>query len=221
MKKIVYLFTLVLLFACETDSYETGQGKYSLMQADLCELSVNDLQQATSFSTDDGSTYTLRTPYQAEWIATADTTYRTMIYYNKVTETSADIMGITIIPTLQPIEHWRFKKQPQDPLGFESAWLAKSGKYLNIGLLMKTAYVNDQEEPHTIGLAQDTILSYPDGQRTAYYRLLHSQNGIPEYYTNRRFISILLPTKKQLDTICFCMNTYDGLLEKTFVVRTK
>lgn len=210
-----YLVTL-LLFSCETDSYEKGEGQYSLMQADFCQLAVNGQKQATQFTTDDGDTYQLVPPLTAKWIETADTTYRTVIYYNKVASAQAEIVSLGVIPTLHPIAHWRVKNQPQDPIGFESAWLARNGKYLNVGLLMKTGRIDDEELPHTIGLVQDTLLVQPDGKRTAYYRFLHSQNGIPEYYTNRRYISIQLPGECP-DTIHFSLQTYDGLLEKTFI----
>ena len=218
-RPVVYTILLCLPFfaSCETDSYEKGEGKYSLMQADLCELTVNNQKQATTFVTDDGSSYTFKTPYTAKWIETADTTYRTLIYYNKVDASQAEPLGIGVIPTLFPVEHWRFKEIKQDPIDLESAWMAKSGKYLNLGVLMKTGRIDDEELPHTIGLAQDTVLLHPDGKRTAFYRFLHSQNGIPEYYTNRRYISILLPDKQRPDTICLTIQTYQGTLERVFV----
>ena len=132
MKKLFY-FTF-LLFACETENYETGQGQYSLMQADLCELTINSQQQGTSFVTDDGDAYTAKAPYTATWIATADTTYRTLIYYNKVDNSQAEVIKASAVPTLIPREHWRLKDLQQDPLNIESAWLSKSGKYLNLVL---------------------------------------------------------------------------------------
>jgi hypothetical protein len=102
-------------------------------------------------------------------------------------------------------------------LDIESAWLLKSGKYLNMGLLLKTGRIDDEEAAHTIGLAQDTLITHPDGHRTAYYRFLHDQNGSPEYYTNRRYVSILLPTEQRPDTIRLHVQTYSGLLERVFV----
>jgi len=216
--RYLWLILTMALFSCSTDSYEKGEGKYSLMQADFCELAVNGEKQACSFTTDDGDTYQFAAPFTAKWIETADTTYRTVIYYNKVSATHAEAVSVGTLVTLHPIEHWRFKEQPQDPVGFESAWLAKSGKYLNLGLLMKTGRISDEELPHNIGLAQDTVRTYPDGRRAASYRLLHSQNGIPQYYTNRRYVSILLPAARP-DTIHLSVQTYEGVTERTFVAR--
>ena len=43
------------------------------------------------------------------------------------------------------------------------------------------------------------------------------QNDIPEYYTNRRFVSILLPSEQRPDTIRLQIETYNGPLERIFV----
>lgn len=205
-----------LMYSCETDSYETGEGEYSLMRGDLCDLSVNSLRQATAFVTDDGDSYQLDVPYAAKWIQTPDSTYRTLIYYNKVSAGVAQLVNIGTVVTLGPIPHWRMENQTQDPMGLESAWISKNGKYLNLGLLMKTGRISDEELPHNIAVVQDTLCVRDDGKCSAYYRFLHSQNGIPEYYTNRRFVSILLPDEKP-DTIYFNMMTYDGVLTRVFV----
>ena len=215
-KSLSFCFLTLFLVSCETDSYEKGEGKYSLLQADFADLVVNAEKRGVSFLTDEGNSYQLTTPVTAKWIETADTTYRTIIYYNKVSATQAEPVSVGTVVTLHPIAHWRFKELPQDPIGIESAWLAESGKYLNMGLLLKTGRVNDEELPHTIGLAQDTVIVNPDQKRTAYYRFLHSQNDIPEYYTNRRYVSIILP-RPVPDTIRLSLQTYDGLLERTFV----
>ena len=217
MKNYILPFCLFafLLFACETDSYEKGQGKYSLMLADMGEITINGEKQAVAFTTDDGDSYTLTSPVTGQWIQTADTTYRAIIYYNKVENGQAEYMGLTSVPTMIPVEHWRIKEQPQDPVSFESAWLAKSKKYINLGLLFKSGYVDDALGMHIIGVTQDTILVNADQTRTAYYRFLHSQNGMPEYFTNRHYVSILLPEELP-DTACVTIVTYSGIVERRF-----
>ena len=218
MKRILpfYLFTL-LLFSCVTDSYEKGQGQYSLMQADMGEVTIDAEKQAVAFTTDDGDSYMLTSPVTAQWIQTADTTYRAIIFYNKVEKGQAESMGMSSVPTLIPQEHWRYKEQPQDPVGFESAWLAKNKKYLNLGLLFKSGYVDDTMGRHLISLAQDTILVNADQTRTVYYRFLHGQNDTPEYFTNRHYISILLPEERP-DTVRLTITTYDGVIQHAFAL---
>jgi len=211
----VLMFPVFLFYSCETDSYEKGEGPYSLMQADFCQLNINSKKEGASFTTDEGVTYQLSPVVTAKWIETPDTNYRSLIYFNELSKTTAKPMAVSSVVTLHPVPHWHFKEQPQDPIGFESAWLSKNGLYLNVGLLVKTGRVNDEELPHNIGLAQDTVLVHADNKSKAFYRLLHSQNDIPEYYTNRRYISIALPQPRP-DTICLSLQTYDGILEKVF-----
>ena len=220
MKKTVLYAALwlPLLFACETQSYEKGQGKYSLMQTDMCELTVNSEKQAVSFTTDDGDSYMLASPATAQWIETADTTYRTIIYYNKVEKGNAELMGLSLVPTMIPKAHWQFKKLPQDPVGLESAWLARSKKYINLGLLLKSGFVDDAMGRHLISVAQDTILVNADQTRTVYYRFLHDRNDTPEYFTNRHYVSILLPQELP-DTASFSVVTYTGTVERRFALK--
>ena len=68
-----------------------------------------------------------------------------------------------------------------------------------------------------MALCQDTVLVNADLTRTAYYRLLHSQGDAPEYYTNRRYVSILLPQDRP-DSVRLSIHTYGGTLEKLFAL---
>ncbi len=215
MKKAIcfIIFSISFLVGCETESYDTGQGKYSLMQADFVELSVDAQKQATSFTTDEGEQYKLTVPTTASWIQRPDTTYRAIMYYNKVGEGKAETVTMGSMGVLFPKEHWRFKTQPQDPLGVESIWLTKNGKYINLGLLIKNGRKDDEEGTHAIAMSCDTILVNADKSRTAYYRLLHDQGDAPEYYTNRRYVSILLPSDRP-DSINLSIQTYEGVLRK-------
>jgi hypothetical protein len=86
-----------------------------------------------------------------------------------------------------------------------------------MGLLLKNGRVEDSEGVHAMALCRDTVLVNPDQTRTAYYRLLHSQGDAPEYYTNRRYISILLPQDRP-DSVRLSIRTYNGTLEKQFAL---
>ncbi len=217
----VLLYTAVLwlslLVSCTTDSYDKGQGKYSLMQAELVDLSVNSEKEVTAFVLDDGNSFILTSPATASWITTADTTYRAILYYNKVTEKTAEVVSLGVVPTLRAVHHWRVEQQPDDPIGMESAWLSKNKKYINLALLLKTGQADDNDGTQTVGLVQDTIRVNDDQTHTAVFRLLHDQCGVPQYYTSRRFVSILLPDTVQLDTIRLTIPTYDGQLERVFL----
>lgn len=208
---------LLLVVACETDNYNKGQGKYSLMQAELVDLTINSEKEATAFLLDDGTRFTLSPAATAKWIETADTTYRAVLYFNLLSEGMAEPVSLGAVPTLRAVRHWKLDEQPDDPIGVESAWLSKNGKYLNLGLLLKTGQQDGNDGTQTIGLAQDTIRLNADQTHTAVFRLLHDQGGVPQYYTSRRFVSILLPDTVQLDTIRLAIPTYEGKLERVFL----
>lgn len=215
--KLFLGIAILLLASCETDSYDKGEGKYSQMQGDFSELTVNSEKQGVSFLTDEGEHYTLSAPLTSSWIQRPDTVYRAIVYFNKIAQGQAEAVAVGQMGVLHPIEHWRFKEQPQDPLGVESLWLTRSGKYINMGLLLKNGHVDDSEGVHALALSCDTVLLNPDQTRTAYYRLLHSQGDAPEYYTNRRYVSILLPQDRP-DSVRLYINTYSGTLEKLFAL---
>lgn len=219
-KNVLYIIlsVLPLCLSCETDSYEKGQGKYSLMQTDLADVTVDSGKHAIAFTTDDGDSYSLTSPTTVQWMQTADTTYRAIIYYNKVKSDQAEPLGMTSVPTMIPKEHWRFKNLTQDPVGFESAWLAKSRKYINLALLFKSGYIEDTMGRHLISVAQDTVLVNADHTRTAYYRFLHEQDDTPEYFTNRYYVSILLPQESP-DTVNLSIVTYTGTIERRFALK--
>jgi 16S rRNA A1518/A1519 N6-dimethyltransferase RsmA/KsgA/DIM1 with predicted DNA glycosylase/AP lyase activity len=84
MKHLLPLYlSVLLLFSCTTDSYDKGEGRYSLLQADFAELTINSEKQGVSFLTDEGEQYQIATPLSASWIETADTVYRAYLYYKK------------------------------------------------------------------------------------------------------------------------------------------
>ena len=64
-------------------------------------------------------------------------------------------------------------------------------------------------------MACDEVRVNADHTRTAYYRLLHDQGDAPEYYTNRRYVSILLPEDRP-DSVRLTVNTYEGTILAKF-----
>ena len=95
---ITHFSFLTIHFSCTQDSYDKGEGKYSLMRGDFIEAKVDGNKQIISMTTDDGVLLPLEKPYSAKWITTGDTIYRCMLYYNKVEKSSgqsvAEIISI-------------------------------------------------------------------------------------------------------------------------------
>ena len=64
----------------------------------------------------------------------------------------------------------------------------------------------------------DDVRRNADHTRTACYRLLHDQGGAPEYYSNRRYVSIRVPDDRP-DSVHLIIQTYNGVVEKRFALR--
>ena len=103
------LLWLSVFTACTTDAYDKGEGKYSLMQAELVDLTINSQKEATNFLTDDGNRYTLTPSVSASWIQKADTTYRAVLYFNILSDATAEAVSLGTVPTLRAREHWKLE----------------------------------------------------------------------------------------------------------------
>lgn len=208
-----------ILSSCSQDAYEKGEGEYSLMRGDFAEASVNSNKQIVSIMTDDGDQLPLKEGYKAKWIATADTTYRCILYYNKVKDASgkqqADIISIGQVPCPRIVPFSEFEKELKtDPIKFESIWLSRMGKYLNMSLLLMTGYTDDTTAVHKLSFVSDTLVTHPDSKRTLHFCLHHDQNGVPEYYTTQAYVSLLVDSI-HADSVRFTVNTYNGPVVKT------
>ena len=193
MNKLLHFFVIAwLISSCTTDSYEKGDGKYSLMQGDFVEAKVNAQRQIVSFSTDDGDEFDLSEPYTDKWIKTADTLYRCMLYYNKVENKKAELVSIGEVPCPRILTLAELKKDLRtDPVKFESMWLSKSGKYLNLYLQLKTGVTDDTTAVQQLAFISDTLIVNPDQTTIRHITLHHDQNKVPEYYSTKAYVSLL------------------------------
>ncbi|MBP5337699.1 MAG: hypothetical protein J6Z14_00125 [Prevotella sp.] len=209
------LFFLLVANACTQDAYDKGEGAYSLMQADLCLAYTNSEGMVDHFVTDGGETHRLKTPMNGGWMSTPDSVYRAALYYTKASDgsgTTINRMGRVGVMTPKFIDDMK-----TDPLGFESAWISKSGVFLNLGLNVKTGSTTDEDAIQTLGCHIDSLMAYPDSTHAVRLLLYHDQGKVPQYYTQRAFFSISIKNLLA-DTIYLVINTYDGLIERAFEV---
>ena len=220
MNKLLHFFVIAwLISSCTTDSYEKGDGKYSLMQGDFVEAKVNAQRQIVSFSTDDGDEFDLSEPYTDKWIKTPDTLYRCMIYYNKVENKKAELVSIGEVPCPRILTLAEFKKDLRtDPVKFESMWLSKSGKYLNLYLQLKTGVTDDTTAIQQLAFISDTLIVNPNQTTIRHITLHHDQNKVPEYYSTKAYVS-LLTDSIAADSVRISINTYTGLVSKYLRIR--
>ncbi len=206
------LFTLLLFYlltSCTQDAYEKGEGKYSLMRGDFAEATVNSSKQVTTIVTDDGDELPLTTPYTGKWITKADTIYRCMLYYNKV-DNKAEVlsMGQVPCPAVLPLEKLK-KPLVTDPVKFVSSWMSRTGKYLNLRILLMTGTTDDTSAVQNLAIVSDTLITHPDHQQIRHLILYHDQSDVPQYYSTQVYLSI--PVEKiDADSVRISINTYDG-----------
>lgn len=195
--------------ACTRDYYDKGEGELSYMRGDFAEAYVNSSRQVTKIVTDDGDDLTLTAPFLAKWVEEPDTTYRCRLYYNKV-ENKAEVLSISEVPCLAVYPLSEFEVPlVTDPVTFQSTWMSKNGRYLNIGLLIKSGVTNDTTAIQSIGLVSDTIIAHPDNKKIRHIIMHHDQANVPEYYSTQIYVSV--PTEIiDADSVRISINSYDG-----------
>lgn len=215
--------SLLLLFsACTTDSYEKGEGPYSLLRADYAEVHVNSAKQADYFVTDDGIQLAAVPSFSTSWMTKADTTYRSLLYYNKVepaAQPSAEVVSavqVPVVPVMSALD--KAAPLPMDPVKFESAWLSKSGRYLNLSLYVMTGQPASEDNKHLFAVVDEAFVTNADDTKTLFVRLLHSQGGMPEYYSEQVRMSIPVAAIAA-DSVVLRLNSYSGMVVKRFSLR--
>ena len=217
------MFALLFLGACESENYETGDGKYSYLRADFVEAYAKEAKMFETAVTDDGDELVFQEPLSCSWATTPDSIYRALIYYNvgkkndpkSVAGISASQVLVLRLPKELP------EKTPGDPLKVESAWLSANGKYFNLGLYVMVGKTEEEDLKQSLGIVRDTIVALDDGTKLHQLRLLHAQNGVPENYSTKIYASIPLDYFSPGDIVHIDINTYDGPVERTFQVGNK
>ena len=219
IRRIWYVICLVLITyhlslitsSCTQDAYEKGEGELSTVVAEMADGYTSSDKKVTRFITDDGEQFTVSNPFSSEMMPKADTVYRAIFYYAKDGE-KAEVKGLNKVAVFSPHQ---IDSMKTDPVKFESAWMGKSKKYLNLSIYLMQGYTTDKETVHKIGCRRDTLYQNADSTKTLHLTFYHDQAGVPEYYSQRVYISIPLPTTG-VDTVWMDVNTYDGLVRKRF-----
>ena len=212
MRNILLSMALIAAAACETDSYDTGTGKYSYTRADFVEAHTDGKCIIKDVETDDGIRLSLYPEAAPKWTNRPDTVYRALMYYNDKGGGSVEPISISPVPVLTPRPEHEFEDRHTDPVRIESIWLSKSGKYINIGLYLKNGTTDSGSERHTLGMMRETTTVNDDLTRTARLRLYHDQGGVPEYYSSRYYVSIPCDGI-DTDSVTISINTYEGMSE--------
>ena len=201
------------------DTYNQGDGEYSYLTSDFAMLHTNSDAKAVAFTTDDDRDLTFTKPVEIEGLK-ADTTYRALVYYDDKGTSTATFKNASPVYVSIPQQPSAGSILKHDPITWNSTWLSKNGKYINLGLKLKVGVTDDsQNKMHILG----TILKKEDsvsGNNKYTLTLYHDQNGVPEYYSSTAYISI--PIDREIfqtgDVIDINIYTYDGLKTKSIIV---
>lgn len=228
MNRISFACAALLAIAvssCTSDAYEKGDGEYSVMEAQMAEIHVDSTLQADFFVTDDGEELAVANPFKTGWMTTPDSTYRAMAYFSRNNDGKeaqgargsvrllAHVNGLNRVGVAVPR---KIKEMKTDPVHFESMWLSANGKYLNLGLYLLLGSTDDEEAIQKLGCLNDTLVANADGTTTQHLTLYHDQGGVPEYYSQRTFVSIPLDAIRA-DFIALTIRTYSGGTERKII----
>ena len=175
------------------------------MTAQFAEAHVNSDKRVDYVDTDEGEHLMLSQSASARFITKADTTYRVSFYY-KMMEGKAEPLSMGRVTVFSPQV---IKAMKTDPVRMESMWIGRSKKYLNMSFYVMTGTTGDDDVKQTLGCRRDGVTKNADGTQTLRLTLYHDQGGVPEYYSQRVYVSIPIQGIK-VDSISLQVNTYDG-----------
>lgn len=222
------LLAVLLAFvssSCTSDAYEKGDGEYSTMEAEMAELHLDGNLEADFFVTDRGEEFAVANPFKSGWMNTPDSTYRVVTYFSRnnsgaeaaspqvTVRALAEVKGLNRVGVAVPK---KINDMKTDPVRFESLWLSPTGKYLNLSIYLLLGSTDDEEAIQRLGCLDDTLVVNADGTTTQHLTLYHDQGGVPEYYSQRSYVSIPLSGIKA-DFIILTIHTYDGGTERKII----
>lgn len=218
---IIFVTALLMLSACKNDSYESGDGQYSYLQADFVEANTSASKELVSARTDDGDMLLFSPHVFKEWASTPDSVYRSLLYYNKVSDDrTTEVYSIVQIPVVKIHKLKGTDEISTDPLFLKSAWISKNRKYLNLYFGIKTGVEDGNDNIQTLSVVYAPDVNNSNDSRNPYIKVVHKQNGVPEYYTSYGYISVPLNDFALGTTIHLSVNTYDkGWITKDLVIK--
>lgn len=219
------LLALPLCMACSNDPYSTGDGALSYMRADFVEAQTDASANVCSAVTDDGVSLSLSPKLKTNWTSVADTTYRALLYYSVADgvegQSAVKAIALTSVAVPTPVDaESRRLDFPTDPVTVSSMWLSKNLRYINIDLSLKIGEKDGKLDAQTLGVAYQGREKHDDGTSTHRLAVVHSQNGVPQYYSYETYMSVPLYRMPHEvapgDEVEIEVNTYGGKLTRTF-----
>ena len=223
LKTTFHIIALVVLLffstSCSNTSYEEGDSRLSYLRTDFADATTDSQGRLSAATTDDGVSLTFTRPMQTSWSNAADSLCRVLLNYNMYANGAdsnvVEPLAAKIVYTLQPAKPSVQTQAATDPVSLVSAWKSKNGNYVNLRLGLKTGKASGDDQRQSIGLALDSTVT-SDGSTTYCLRFLHSQGGVPEYYTTDAYVSIPIKQMTTGSKVRLSLNTYNGWVTREF-----
>lgn len=209
------LSVVSLLTACTIAPYEAGDGQYSYLKAEMADMHTAVKCKVDYAVTDADEKLTFNPPFNCHWATTPDSTYRAMLYYKKSPDKTEGntFVKVWVLHPMKPS-----KDISTDPVKLQSSWLSQNKKYINLRLGVMSGKPDDEKQKQNIGIVLNKQVTHANGKKAIDLQLLHNRNQVPSYYTKTLYISIPTASYKSGDSIRLKVNTYQGMVEKTFVL---
>lgn len=215
MKGFVLVNIVVLLFAACAGKDDNDMTTFC---ADVCDINTSARGVVVSCVMDDDSRFAFTQPMKLNWTSTPDSTYRALLYYNKVEgDNVVEPINAVRVLTIVPKDEKELKDiyDKRDPLELEAAWFAKNGRNLNLRIKVKSGYM-EKSKPHILGMLRDSI-SQQEGGTRYYYSICHSQNGVPADYSVDAYASVPTESMKKGDVVVLTIPTWTGMQTREIV----
>ena len=210
MKRFFYItFTLLVAVACSNDSYDMGDGEYSYLRADFSEVHTTAEKTISWAVNDDLDTLIFTKNVTADWALKADSAYRALLYYN-VSDDKVEPVLVSRVPVLKVLDIKDTVAYKTDAVKFESSWLSRGGRYLNLGLYLMIGKTESTAQLQKIGVRRLSAEKVGGEYKSISFLLTHDQNGVPENYSSRCYVSIPVDSLAPNAVINVAVNTYDG-----------
>lgn len=212
---VLALSFTTLLAACTIDPYEAGDGQYSYLKAEMADMHTAAKCKVDYAVTDTDEKLTFSPPFNCHWATTPDSTYRAMLYYKESPDKTEGntCVKVWVLHPMKPS-----KNTPTDPVKLQSSWLSQNKKYINLRLGVMSGKPDDEKQKQKIGIVLNKQVTHANGKKAVDLQLLHNRNHVPSYYAKTLYISIPTASYKTGDSIRLKVNTYQGMVEKTFVL---
>lgn len=118
----------MLLQACKSEPYDTGDGSLSYMKAEMCDIYASN-SYVTKIVTDADVELSFAQGLRLNVVSAADTIVRCMLYYNETPSEPISILSSVEVKVIEAADTLRFNRNY-----ILSRWESRNKKYINFQL---------------------------------------------------------------------------------------